>query len=95
MTQNYSEIKSKPQKRRPISLRNIILNQVINISTGIYIKIRHLAENTFARLKHFRGIATRYDKLKQNYENSVALACTLSGYYYEMATDPNQNSANY
>lgn len=38
-------------------------------------KIRHLIENTFARLKHFRGIATRYDKLKQNYENSVALAC--------------------
>lgn len=38
-------------------------------------KIRHLVENTFARLKQFRGIATRYDKLKQNYENSVALAC--------------------
>ena len=38
-------------------------------------KIRHLVENAFARLKHFRGIATRYDKLKQNYENSVALAC--------------------
>ena len=38
-------------------------------------KIRHLVENTFARLKHFRGVATRYDKLKRNYENSVALAC--------------------
>jgi len=38
-------------------------------------KIRHLVENAFARLKHFRGIATRYDKLKQNYENSVALSC--------------------
>ena len=38
-------------------------------------KIRHLVENTFARLKQFRGIATRYDKLKRNYENSVALAC--------------------
>ena len=37
-------------------------------------KIRHLVENAFARLKHFRGIATRYDKLKQSYENSVALA---------------------
>ena len=32
------------------------------------------SRNTFARLKHFRGIATRYDKLKQNYEYSVALA---------------------
>lgn len=40
-----------------------------------FYKIRHLVENAFARLKHFRGIATRYDKLKQNYENSVALAC--------------------
>jgi len=38
-------------------------------------KIRHLIENAFARLKQFRGIATRYDKLKRNYENSVALAC--------------------
>ena len=38
-------------------------------------KIRHLAENVFARLKHFRGIATHYDRLKQSYENSVALAC--------------------
>ncbi|TCB70988.1 IS5 family transposase [Acinetobacter sp. ANC 4216] len=38
-------------------------------------KIRHLVENAFCRLKHFRGIATRYDKLKQNYESSVALAC--------------------
>ncbi len=31
-------------------------------------KIRHLVENTFARLKHFRGIAILYDKLKCNYE---------------------------
>ena len=38
-------------------------------------RIRHLVENFFARLKHFRGIATRYDKLKQHYENTVALAC--------------------
>jgi transposase len=38
-------------------------------------KIRHLVENTFARLKQFRGVATRFDKLKRNYESSVALAC--------------------
>ena len=31
-------------------------------------KIRHLVKNTFARLKQLRGIATRYDKLKQNHE---------------------------
>jgi transposase len=38
-------------------------------------KIRHLVENMFCRLKQFRGIATRYDKLKRNYQSSVALAC--------------------
>lgn len=38
-------------------------------------KIRHLVENAFARLKQFRTIATRYDKLKLNYESAVALAC--------------------
>ncbi|WP_347455412.1 IS5 family transposase [Acinetobacter thermotolerans] len=38
-------------------------------------KIRHLIENAFARLKQFRRIATRYDKLKRNYENSVVLVC--------------------
>ena len=38
-------------------------------------KLRHLVENVFARLKHFRSIATRYDKLKSNFEGTVALAC--------------------
>ena len=40
-------------------------------------KYRHLVENVFARLKHFRAIATRYDKLKQNFEGSLALACAF------------------
>ena len=38
-------------------------------------KCRHLVENMFARIKHFRAIATRYDKLKRNYLSMVALAC--------------------
>jgi len=38
-------------------------------------KLRHLVENCFARIKHFRAIATRYDKLKRNYEAMLALAC--------------------
>lgn len=41
---------------------------------GLY-KYRHLVENVFARLKHFRSIATRYDKLKKNYAGMLALAC--------------------
>lgn len=38
-------------------------------------KYRHLVENAFARLKHYRAVATRYDKLKRNYESMVAIAC--------------------
>lgn len=34
---------------------------------------RHRIENMFARLKHFRGIATRYDKLKKMYEGTVKI----------------------
>lgn len=45
-----------------------------NLDRGLY-RYRHLVENAFARLKHYRGIATRYDKLKRNYESMVALAC--------------------
>jgi transposase len=40
-------------------------------------KYRHLVENVFARLKHFRAIATRYDKLKRNYASMVAMACGI------------------
>ena len=43
---------------------------------GMY-KYRHLVENAFARLKHFRALATRYDKLKRNYQAMVGLACTF------------------
>lgn len=39
-------------------------------------KHRHLVENAFARLKHYRSVATRFEKLKRNYEGMVALACT-------------------
>ncbi len=40
-------------------------------------KYRHLVENAFARLKHYRGIATRYDKLQRNYASTLALGCCL------------------
>lgn len=40
-------------------------------------KYRHLVENVFARLKHYRGIATRYDKLQINYASTLALGCCL------------------
>jgi len=31
-------------------------------------------ENAFARLKHYRAVASRFDKLKRNYESVVAMA---------------------
>lgn len=46
-----------------------------DIDWGLY-KYRHLVENLFARIKHFRAIATRYDKLKRNYASMLAIACS-------------------
>jgi transposase len=40
-------------------------------------KLRHLVENAFARLKHCRAVAIRYDKLARNYESIVSLACAF------------------
>ncbi|QRQ81689.1 transposase [Paralysiella testudinis] len=40
-------------------------------------KIRHLVENAFCRLKHFRAIASRYDKLKRNFHSTVLLGCIV------------------
>lgn len=45
-----------------------------NMDWKLY-KLRHKVENIFARLKHFRAVATRYDKLAANYASMVALAC--------------------
>lgn len=57
----------------PKKSNSIIWNN--NMDWGLY-KHRHLIENLFARLKHFRAIATRYDKLKRNYKSMLALACS-------------------
>jgi len=45
-----------------------------DIDWSLY-KYRHLVQNAFARLKQYRAVATRYDKLKRNYESIVAMAC--------------------
>lgn len=39
---------------------------------------RNLIERMFGRLKDFRRIATRYDKLARNFLAGVALAATLT-----------------
>ncbi len=40
-------------------------------------KMRHLVENLFARLKHFRSIATRFEKLARNFKAMVYIACSF------------------
>ena len=40
-------------------------------------KYRHLVENAFGRIKNFRAIATRYDKLERNYKSMVSLAFSI------------------
>ncbi len=44
---------------------------------GCLDKYRHLVENVFALLKQYRGKATRYDKLKINYEIKLALGTCM------------------
>ncbi len=39
---------------------------------------RHLIENAFCRLKDFRCVATRYDKLAANFLSGVAIATALA-----------------
>ena len=38
---------------------------------------RNLVERFFNKLKHFRAIATRYDKLARNFLAGVQLACSM------------------
>jgi transposase len=51
----------------------------ISYDKGRY-RDRHLIENAFCRLKDFRRVATRYDKLAKNFLSAVALA-TLVAYW--------------
>ncbi|EPM65067.1 transposase, IS4 [Pseudomonas syringae pv. actinidiae ICMP 18801] len=47
-----------------------------DLDKGLY-RNRHLVENAFARLKHFWAVASRFDKLKRNYESVIAMACAF------------------
>jgi transposase len=38
---------------------------------------RHLVENYFAKIKEFRGIATRYDKTDTSYGANLNLVATV------------------
>ena len=47
-----------------------------NYDRDLY-KARHLIENFFARLKQYRAIATRYDKLARNFLAGIYLSASL------------------
>jgi transposase len=46
------------------------------LRNGVYCE-RNLVERFFNKLKHFRAIATRYDKLAKNFLAEVQLASTM------------------
>ncbi|MBE8215616.1 MAG: transposase, partial [Endozoicomonadaceae bacterium] len=48
----------------------------IHFKKNIY-KSRHLVENLFARLKHFRSISTRFDKLARNFKAMIYIVCAI------------------
>lgn len=81
MDKGYDSERLREQIRRqkctpviPRKNNSIVGNN--DVDWGLY-KYRHLVENAFARLKHFRAVATRFDKLKRNFVGSVALACAI------------------
>jgi len=55
--------------------------QPYSFSKRLY-KLRWRIESAFNRLKDFRRIATRYDRLARNYLASVCLAAALVGWIY-------------
>jgi transposase len=50
--------------------------QQIDYDKEMY-KWRHLVENYFAKIKEFRGIATRYDKTDTSYGANLNLVATI------------------
>lgn len=54
---------------KPVARRK----RTLAFSAFLY-KDRNLVERFFNKLKHFRGVATRYDKLAENYLAGVKLA---------------------
>ena len=57
-----------------------------SVAPSLY-RQRNLVERFFCKLKHFRRVATRYDKLARNFLAAVALASTrLWMRFYESTT---------
>uniref|UniRef100_UPI003F7FD9B1 transposase n=1 Tax=Providencia rettgeri TaxID=587 RepID=UPI003F7FD9B1 len=59
-----------------IPRRKVNLLNNVHMDWELY-KIRHYVENAFARIKHFRAISSRYDKLARNDSSMVALSLIM------------------
>lgn len=59
-----------------IPYRETTKNRPYSFDASLY-RCRHLVENMFANLKQMRAFATRYDKLKRNYQAMAAMACAV------------------
>jgi transposase len=64
------------QETKPVIPNRSNRKQPFTFNKRLY-KLRWHIENAFNRLKDFRRIATRYDKLARNYLASVCLAAAL------------------
>ena len=66
---NVSSTSLQPLKSSPSSHQNPTEKEPRNYDRALY-RARHLIENFFAKLKHYRAIATRYDKTDSSYAAS-------------------------
>ena len=73
-----AELREKLDGRgtKPVIPNRSNRTQPFSFSKRLY-KLRWRIESAFNRLKDFRRIATRYDKLAQNYLASVCLAAAI------------------
>jgi transposase len=73
-----AELRDELRKRgtKPVIPNRSNRKQPFSFSKRLY-KLRWRVENAFNRLKDFRRIATRYDRLARNYLASVCLAAAL------------------
>jgi transposase len=73
-----AELREELQERgsTPVIPNRSCRKQPFSFNNWLY-KARWLIENAFNRLKDFKRIATRYDRLARNYLASVYLAAAL------------------
>jgi len=73
-----AELRGELEERgtKPVIPNRCNRAQPFSFSKPLY-KLRWRVENAFNRLKDFRRIATRYDRLARNYLASVCLAAAL------------------